>query len=464
MPKTHLQNATQATKKIKKLTSLRDRIFNLAKVPMEIREVSLSLFLFTIGWGLGGDTFFSVYMKNIIGTGIWLTLIGTLLPLIKLFIVMPIWTLNDKGHGKNLLLSGKMFYAFSALFYFLAGVNQSALLLVIAVIFNGIWSATMYTTYRSLYGNNSCSENRTQVFGVYFSSINIAYVIGAIISSWLVWWLDLPYMYLFIVIFGILSILQDGNIQDFIHHKVVHKRKPFGKKREKKLNPNYRLVKDFESLHNYLGKWGFLHNFWKEIFSLKAWKRTFAALRSYQRDMKVALGTQSLVNFVNYVGYLFIPLIAIEKNLSLSEIALLFGAMKLPYLVNIFIWNLGDRYNKKLMISLLFSICAVFFVLMGSLSSFGAILGICFGISLMVAILQPISTALITSYARPEDKGLMAGLSELVSKIGEIAGSLGFGILSGVFGIQVAFQLAGLGLGILGGYSLVKKIIKRGDN
>jgi hypothetical protein len=61
-------------------------------------------------------------------------------------------------------------------------------------------------------------------------------------------------MYLFIVIFGILSILQDGNIQDFIHHKVVHKRKPFGKKREKKLNPNYRLVKDFESLHNYLGK------------------------------------------------------------------------------------------------------------------------------------------------------------------------------------------------------------------
>ena len=90
MPKTHLKNAPSATKKTKKLISFRDRIFNLAKVPMEIREVSLSLFLFTIGWGLGGDTFFSVYMKNIIGTGIRLTLIGTLLPLIKLFIVMPI--------------------------------------------------------------------------------------------------------------------------------------------------------------------------------------------------------------------------------------------------------------------------------------------------------------------------------------------------------------------------------------
>lgn len=112
----------------------------------------------------------------------------------------------------------------------------------------------MYTTYRSLYGNNSSSENRTQIFGVYFSSINIAYVIGAIISSWLVAWLDLPYMYLFIVIFAILSILQDGNIQDFIHNKVAHKRKPYIEKWEKKLNPNYRIAKDLKSLRNYLGK------------------------------------------------------------------------------------------------------------------------------------------------------------------------------------------------------------------
>lgn len=53
---------------------------------------------------------------------------------------------------------------------------------------------------------------------------------------------------------------------------------------------------------------------------------------------------------------------------------------------------------------------------MGSLNEFSAILVISFGISLMVAILQPISTGLIATYARPGDKGLMAGLGELVSK------------------------------------------------
>ena len=137
-----------ATQTKKNQTPLKERLFSLAKIPMEIREVSLSLFLFTIGWGLGGDTFFSVYIKKIIGTGIGLTLIGTLLPLVKLLVVMPIGALNDKWHGKNLLLSGKIFYAFSALFYFLAGVNQSVRMLITAVVFNGVWSGTMYTTIR----------------------------------------------------------------------------------------------------------------------------------------------------------------------------------------------------------------------------------------------------------------------------------------------------------------------------
>ena len=85
-----------ATQTKKNQTPLKERLFSLAKIPMEIREVSLSLFLFTIGWVLGGDTFFSVYIKKIIGTGIGLTLIGTLLPLVKLLVVMPIGALNDK--------------------------------------------------------------------------------------------------------------------------------------------------------------------------------------------------------------------------------------------------------------------------------------------------------------------------------------------------------------------------------
>lgn len=44
----------------------------------------------------------------------------------------------------------------------------------------------------------------------------------------------------------------------------------------------------------------------------------------------------------------------------------------------------------------------------------------------MIALLSPMTAALITGYAKPKDKGLMAGAQEFVSRIGEILGSLGF--------------------------------------
>ncbi|MBQ5945587.1 hypothetical protein IJL65_04295 [bacterium] len=43
-----------------------------------------------------------------------------------------------------------------------------------------------------------------------------------------------------------------------------------------------------------------------------------------------------LTNFLNYTSYLFIPIVAVENNLSLSQVAIVFAAMKLPYVVNIF--------------------------------------------------------------------------------------------------------------------------------
>jgi hypothetical protein len=36
------------------------------------------------------------------------------------------------------------------------------------------------------------------------------------------------------------------------------------------------------------------------------------------------------------MSFLFIPIVAAENNLSLSEIAIVFAAMKLPYIVNVF--------------------------------------------------------------------------------------------------------------------------------
>lgn len=313
-----------------------------------------------MGWGLGGDTFFSVYIKSLMGSGLGLTLIGTLLPLVKLAVVIPVGVMNDQGNTRYLLLLGKILYATSGFFYFLAGIEVSATLLLLAVILNGIASSTMFTTYRTLYGKKSQKSNRSKIFGVYFSSINMAYVIGALISAFLVSYVELPYMYLFIVIFAILSLLQDGKIQGFISKKFSKSRKKRGTLSE---TFEQEIDEDFHNIKKLMGKRGVIATFCREITSLKPWKRMFSALKHYGRPMYVALGSQSLVSFMNYVGFLFIPLIAIENNLSLSQIAILFAVMRLPYMLNVLIGGFGDKYSKKVLITILMLISALLYML-----------------------------------------------------------------------------------------------------
>jgi hypothetical protein len=44
-------------------------------VPVSIRIVSFSLFLFILGWGLGADTFFSIYIESIVDNVFWISII-----------------------------------------------------------------------------------------------------------------------------------------------------------------------------------------------------------------------------------------------------------------------------------------------------------------------------------------------------------------------------------------------------
>jgi hypothetical protein len=53
--------------------------------------------------------------------------------------------------------------------------------------------------------------------------------------------------------------------------------------------------------------------------------------------MYVALCAEALMNFMNYVGFLFIPIVALENNLTLSQIAILFAVMRVPYMINVFL-------------------------------------------------------------------------------------------------------------------------------
>jgi len=439
---------------MKKKETLKEKL----SIPVSVRWISASFFLFMVWWWLWWDTFFSIYVKSILWAWLGVTLIWTLLAFVKLLVTIPVGVMNDQGNTRYLLLLWKLIYAVSWCLYFTAWINHSAWWLVLAVIANGIASATMFTSYRNLYWKKGKAQNRSKVFWVYFSSMNLAYVIWAILSAVLVYYIDLPYMYLFIVIFSMLSVVQDNKIQDFIKKKFTKS----WKKLEKRIpDVEYEIDEDLDNVKKLLGKKWVIPTYLKEIFSPGPWKSMFVTLKWYWMPMYVALWSEALVTFMNYVGFLFIPIVALENNLTLSQIAILFAVMKLPYLVSVLFWGVGDKYSKKIIITILVLFSAIIYILLWIYSWFFAIVILSFLISLMIALLSPVTSALVTGYTKPKDIGVMSGLQEFVGRIGEIIWALWFWWFATLVWMNSAFIILWVALAVLGWYLLAKKIINR---
>ncbi|MDR3168471.1 MAG: MFS transporter [Candidatus Peribacteria bacterium] len=430
----------------------------LVHFPIQVKFISFSLFLFMIGWGLGTDTYFSLYVESIIGNPRGVTAIGTILALAKLVLVIPIGNLNDHMNIKYLLLIGKILYVVCAVLFFFAGLMMSWELLILATLLNGFASATTFTTYRSYYGKIAKKHNQNQIFGAYFCSFNGAQILGALISAWLVSYLELSFMYFFVAIFALVSLLQDQKIRSAL--SASHNRSRY--QMQERMAKEY-LVETEETEHfdqHFLGEEGFLKKFINECFSLAPRKRIGTLLKSYNAKIYVALGSMFLVNLLNYVGFLFIPIVAMANHLTLTQIAIVFAVMRVPYLINIFTGKLGDKYNKKLLISVILLFISVFYVLLGLHDDFVIILILTFVVALGIAFLFPLTSALVSSYTDQKDKGVMTGAQDFVGKMGEIAGSLGFGALSAIVGIKTGFIVIGICVFGLGLYLFVRKLLQ----
>ena len=166
-------------------------------VPLKIRSISLSLALFMMGRWLGTDTFFSIYVKEVVGGAWGVTVIWTILAVVKLLFVLPVWKMNDRVNVKYILLMWKLLYVCSGTLFFLAWITHSLILLIFASIFNGIANATTFTTYRSYYAKKSTKSDNAKIFWIYFSAFYFTEVIWSLIAAVLVNYLELPYMYLF---------------------------------------------------------------------------------------------------------------------------------------------------------------------------------------------------------------------------------------------------------------------------
>ncbi|MFA7298475.1 MAG: MFS transporter [Candidatus Absconditabacterales bacterium] len=398
-------------------------------IPFSIRMVSFSLFLFLLGRGLGADTFFSIYVEDIVHNVFWVSVIGAILSIGKMLFSIPVGEIDDHADLKSVLFLSKGVYVITGILYFLAGILTSPVILVIAVLLNGLATATLLTTYQAFIRKHSKKNTRGAVFGLYFSAANLAYVIGALIAAVLISYVQLPYLFLFISLFAIISFFTDNKL------------------------PNLSKTK----IKAFLGKDTFLHRFFIEAFSFRSIKRVLLTMKDYSHRLYYALGFEFMFNLLSYIGFIFIPIVSIQNHLTLPQIAIVFAVMRVPYLIDFFTGNIADHTSKRkfLFFSLLF--ISFLYMLLGYNEGFRSIMIITFAISFGLSIMRPVISAFVSDCVDVKDEGTISGVGEFVSKLGEMVGILLFGVSSAIFGIQTSFVLVGIAIFIFALVGLARR-------
>jgi len=397
--------------------------------PFSIRIVSFSLFLFLFGRGLGGDTFFSLYVKDIVNNVFRVSIVWAILSLVKMFFSIPIGEIDDHANLKSVLFISKWIYVITWVFYFLAGMLHAVPLLFLAVIFNGLAAAALLTTYQAYIRKHSKQNQRGAIFGLYFSSMNLAYVVWALFASLFIQYIQLPYLFLFVSLFAIISFFTDQKLP----------------------NLSKRKIKQF------LGKDTFMHKFFREVFSLSAIKKVLLTMKNYSSRLYYALGFEFLYNLLNYIGFIFIPIVSIKNDLTLSQIAIVFAVMKIPYLIDFFTGNIADKTSKRKFLFFVLLFISFLYMLLGYNEGFRSIMTITFAISLGLSLMRPVISAYVSDCTSPEDEGTISGVEEFVAKLGEVIGILAFGVVSAIFSIQLSFLLVGITIFTIAVIGLVRR-------
>jgi len=128
-----------------------------------------------------------------------------------------------------------------------------------------------------------------------------------------------------------------------------------------------------------------------------------------------ALGDEFVFNILNYIGFIFIPIVAAAHHLTLSQIAIVFAIMRLPYVINFFTGEIADRYNKSKLIIIVFFFLSFLFAGLATRDGFTNIVIMSFGIAFALSIIRPVIAGLISDHTLSQDTGKITGIQQFVA-------------------------------------------------
>jgi MFS family permease len=366
------------------------------------RKACFNIALFAFGWGIGPDTFYSAYLKTIVDDVLVIGVLSAFFAGIKLLVNLPIGSLDGKVDERRVIRMGKILYAMSGILYFGAGAIQSVPLLLVAFVINGFANPMVFTTTQSYIRQYSSKATSCRVFGLYNAAISISFIIGSVIAAWLVKFVPLHWFYLAIPIVALLTLNTEKDLPE---------------KHTKPILPELKKI----------------------IFKDKIYVKIIKHIKLHDGEFHFTLFILFLAGLIDYVGFIFIPILALENNLSLSQIALIFALMRVPYIMSYAFSDLADKKERNIVLGITMLMAAIMLGLLATVTSFTAIIITTAGLALALASISSVSAGLLTNLIKPSERSEITGVQEFLARGGSIVGALAFGFFAEFIGVDRTF-------------------------
>lgn len=383
-------------------------IFEAIKViPPLIQHLAISLFLFVLWRWLGADIFFSIYISNVIAATSLVWVLGAILSACKLLLSLPASRIYDKTSPKTLLIASKMIYIIGGFCYFAAGFFSSPWLLVLGIALNGIASPIYFTTVYNLIRHETNREQSTHAFGLINTAIHAGYFLWALCIAFFIDHIQLYYVFLLMIIFTIISMVVNV-------HLVTKHEKPI------------RTIINQTFFHDHI------------------YQRVWRDLKSYNITLYLTLLLQLLYGILDYISFLFIPLLGLNNHLSLSQIAIIFAIMRIPYILSFIFSELFDRGNKFVVVCGSYIAISICLIGLSQVEHFGIIMTLSLLVATGLSLVRPIILGFISQLVQANHRSEITGVQEAVSRIGEIIWASGFALIAHFGSLQYWFFWVGL--------------------
>lgn len=373
------------------------------EIPLLVKLMFWNMSLLRFWRGIGINMYYSVYLKWLFDNLIVVSVLWSLLALIKLAFSIPTGILDNKMNSKTILIVGKWLFIVAGVLYFIAGFFSIPRLVIIAIIAQGIWTPMVFNTNQFLIRKLVPINISSETFWLFFSFYQTGYLIAALITAALMYFkLPIEYFFLIASVFSVLTLLHNTKTKKVDKHGLF-----------------------YEIKHDVLKK---------DLYS-----KVLGHLKDKTPGLKIMLLIQGLHWLLYYVSFMFIPLLALSKNMTLIDIALIFAVMRIPHSLTFYIEALFKNRWEFLVTIGCFILCAISLICLAIFPGFWVMLIFSFIMSTLTALSRPMISGIISKLIKPKEYAEVTGVQDFITRFGEIIGYLVFGIVSHYIGMSLGF-------------------------